>query len=378
MKGCKCSVLIISICFTFSLAAQNRLQLEEERMQVIESIEVTDSLIEASESNRQKGLATLLALRGQIAQRNALLENIKLSILAAELEIEHNQLSIDSLSEKVKVIEDQYALMLRSKYVNKLKGSKWISILSASNFNEAFLRWNYHRQFEAYRSSKIDELAKLRKTLLEKNEEIKSFALESSALIRQEQLQNSEQKLRIEQQNTLLNDLQKDRSILQSQLLAIKQSRESLNKAIESKVIGELRGSDQQTEDVEKREDRLTIVEGKIILPVTNGYLEDLPSSNNSSLKTASIYAFEGADVISIASGEVISVEDVDGYGKMLILQHGEYYSIYANMLDVIVNKGDQVSKNTILGNVDKEKNTLHFELWRDKVRLNAEAWLRK
>jgi len=59
-------------------------------------------------------------------------------------------------------------------------------------------------------------------------------------LIQEQQLQNSELQKRIGQQNDLVKELQKDKSILQSQLLAIKQSRESLNKAIESRVLGEL------------------------------------------------------------------------------------------------------------------------------------------
>jgi len=80
--------------------------------------------------------------------------------------------------------------------------------------------------------------------------------------------------------------------------------------------------------------------------------------------------------VISIAPGKVVSVKNVEGYGNMIILQHGDFYSIYANLNTVDVKAGNSVDQNEKLGTVEKEKNRLHFELWKDKVRLNANEWL--
>jgi len=375
MKGY--SLLLLYIVFGVSaLSAQNRTELEQERMQVIESIEETDLLIEESESDRQKGLATLSALRGQISQRNALLDNIKKSILAAELEIENNYAALDSLTAKVAIIQEQYGSLLRSKYIKKLVSSKWLTILSASSINEAFLRWNYNRQFESYRQSKIDELNRIKETVDIKNEEIKNYALENSALIQEQQIQNSELQSRIEQQNKLVKELQKDKSILQSQLSAIKQARESLNQAIESRVLGELSGTNLSINRSQSNKVNAEIVKGKVLLPITIGYIEDLSLDNYSTSETVSIYAAKGASVISIASGNVISVKNVDGYGKMIILQHGDYYSIYANMKNVAVKAGDQVRQSSKLGSVDAVENKLHFEIWKDKVRLDANEWL--
>jgi len=380
MRDCNYILLLVLVTFG-SLFAQDRLQLEQERMQVIESIEETDKLIAASESDRQKSLQTLAALRGQIDQRNLLLENIRKSIRTAELEIESNYKSIDSLMEKVADMEKQYASLLRSKYIKKRTSPSWLTILSASNINEAFLRWNYNRQFESYRNSKIEELSNIKSSMNQKNEEIKNYALENSVLIQEQQLQNSELQKRIGQQNDLVKELQKDKSILQSQLLAIKQSRESLNKAIESRVLGELSGAKISSDDSNWNNDNIPIVKGKVMLPITIGYKEDLSLNvaaidNTTKSQTASIYAANGAKVISIAPGKVVSVKNVEGYGNMIILQHGDFYSIYANLNTVDVKAGNSVDQNEKLGTVEKEKNRLHFELWKDKVRLNANEWL--
>ena len=377
MKGCKLILLFLFCCIiSITLSAQDREQLEQERMQVIESIEATDDLIASSEADRQKGIATLVALRGQIDQRNTLLNNIKQSISAAEFEIEFNLATLDSLTQRVKSIKDQYAILLRSKYVRRLIGSKWITIFSTSNINKAFLRWNYYRQFDTYRESKIKEIESIRKIVAQKNKEIKKHALENSALIQEQQQQNSELQKRIEQQNELIKELQKDKTILQSQLLVIKEARESLNQAIESRVINELSGVKISSDGGKSNESNPVIVKGKVILPITNGYIENFSISDEDKTSTISLSVAKGARVISIAPGRVVSVKDVSGFGRMIILQHGDYYSVYAKMNNVIVSVGNRVEKNTVLGSVDSTENKLHFELWKDKVRLDANKWI--
>ena len=377
MKGCKLILLFLFCCIiSITLSAQDREQLEQERMQVIESIEATDDLIASSEADRQKGIATLVALRGQIDQRNTLLNNIKQSISAAEFEIEFNLATLDSLTQRVKSIKDQYAILLRSKYVRRLIGSKWITIFSTSNINKAFLRWNYYRQFDTYRESKIKEIESIRKIVAQKNKEIKKHALENSALIQEQQQQNSELQKRIEQQNELIKELQKDKTILQSQLLVIKEARESLNQAIESRVINELSGVKIGSDRGKSNESNPVIVKGKVMLPITNGYIENFSISDEDKTSTISLSVAKGARVISIAPGRVVSVKDVSGFGRMIILQHGDYYSVYAKMNNVIVSVGNRVEKNTVLGSVDSTENKLHFELWKDKVRLDANKWI--
>ncbi|MDA9358667.1 peptidoglycan DD-metalloendopeptidase family protein [Saprospiraceae bacterium] len=377
MKGCKLILLFLFCCIiSITLSAQDREQLEQERMQVIESIEATDDLIASSEADRQKGIATLVALRGQIDQRNTLLNNIKQSISAAEFEIEFNLATLDSLTQRVKSIKDQYAILLRSKYVRRLIGSKWITIFSTSNINKAFLRWNYYRQFDTYRESKIKEIESIRKIVAQKNKEIKKHAIENSALIQEQQQQNSELQKRIEQQNELIKELQKDKTILQSQLLVIKEARESLNQAIESRVINELSGVKIGSDRGKSNESNPVIVKGKVMLPITNGYIENFSISDEDKTSTISLSVAKGARVISIAPGRVVSVKDVSGFGRMIILQHGDYYSVYAKMNNVIVSVGNRVEKNTVLGSVDSTENKLHFELWKDKVRLDANKWI--
>lgn len=365
--------LVSAFILVNTINAQDRKALEQERMKVIQQIEFTDKLIDNQESDRQQVVNTLFALRAQIEQRNQLLINIKKSIQSTELEIEKNQLALNSLKKKLLVLEKQYHQILRSKYIQRTISSKWITILSSKNINQAFLRWNYYRQFDTYRTSKLEEIKSLQKSIDQSNNEMKTFALENSNLIQEQERQNSQLQDQIAEQNQLILSLQKDKSILESQLLAIRAKREDLNQAIEQKVLSELSGTQKgiikEVNENPQNSNELTSL--NLTLPVTNGFILSLDSDSKMFTdKSLSIRMANDAKVIAIANGKVISVKNVQGYGKMVILQHGSYFSIYANLSNTNVNTGDNIVVNQIIGTITSTEPTLHFELWKDKERV--------
>ena len=87
------------------------------------------------------------------------------------------------------------------------------------------------------------------------------------------------------------------------------------------------------------------------------------------------------ADVFAIFEGKVVSKQFIPGYQNMLIIQHGEYYSVYSNLENVTVKKGEQIGTMEKIGTVaiDRKSNVseVHFEVWRDKIRLNPEDWVK-
>lgn len=372
-------ILKIFVFFLLTTYAygQNLDVLEQKRMQVIEQIEITDKLLENRENERQKEIETLAALRAQIAQRNQLLENIKSTISATEIEIEKNQLKLDSLEKRLVDIEHQYKKVLRSKYIRKRLGSQWITILSAHNINQAFLRWNYYRQFETYRKSKIDEIKSVKRQIDNRNKEMIDYALKNSELIQDQERQNTQLQVRVEQQNNLLSTFEEDKSLLQKQLEEIKIRREGLNQAIEQGVLGELTNGNNSsilTADILQYD--ISTQKGLLSIPVTNGYINDESgNTNNIDRNSVSIILASNAKVIAIAAGKVISVRSIKGYGKMIILQHGEYYSIYTNLNYVNVKEGETITVNTPLGTV-ANGSALSFELWKNKERLSPLEWL--
>ena len=88
----------------------------------------------------------------------------------------------------------------------------------------------------------------------------------------------------------------------------------------------------------------------------------------------------QGASVRSVFNGSVVAVASVSGLeGKVIIIKHGEYLSVYSNIDEVFVKSGDKIKTKQNIGKVltDDNSNTqLHFEIWKEQSILNPENWI--
>lgn len=90
----------------------------------------------------------------------------------------------------------------------------------------------------------------------------------------------------------------------------------------------------------------------------------------------------KGASVKAVSLGKVSGVYKVAGYGTVVILNHGDYYTVYGNLDSVNVSVGSQVGTGQIVGKAasdpdDPRNGSVHFEVWRGREKLNPESWLR-
>jgi murein DD-endopeptidase MepM/ murein hydrolase activator NlpD len=94
------------------------------------------------------------------------------------------------------------------------------------------------------------------------------------------------------------------------------------------------------------------------------------------------IAAKEGTDIKAVMSGRVQMVDEQNGYGKVVVLDHGEgYTTLYAHNSDITVKAGDWVQKGTTIAKVGSTGRStgphLHFEVSKDGKRLDPENFLK-
>lgn len=85
-----------------------------------------------------------------------------------------------------------------------------------------------------------------------------------------------------------------------------------------------------------------------------------------------------GARARCIFDGEVTAVFQFGGT-KNVLVRHGSYISVYCNLSSVIVSKGQKIHTRDIIGTVMDDGNgrcLLHFQLRKETVKLNPEAWI--
>lgn len=89
-----------------------------------------------------------------------------------------------------------------------------------------------------------------------------------------------------------------------------------------------------------------------------------------------------GASALAVYPGKVSKMVRLDGYGMVIIVNHGNYYTVYGNLASPAVKIGDMVKAGQALGSIaadedDPSHGSIHFEVWKNKERQNPLDWIR-
>ena len=71
---------------------------------------------------------------------------------------------------------------------------------------------------------------------------------------------------------------------------------------------------------------------------------------------------------------------NVPGAGKVVLIRHGNYFTVYSNLAEVFVAKGAKVNTKEAIGRVMEDSETgasvMHFELWMNTQNQDPKPWL--
>ena len=130
--------------------------------------------------------------------------------------------------------------------------------------------------------------------------------------------------------------------------------------------------------------------QGKLPWPLKEGVITqrfgtyDHPELTNIEMNSngVDITTNKGAGVRAVYEGEVVVAGSLGAVpGKVIIIKHGEYFTVYQGLEEVNVKKGDKVKTKQQIGTVmndDENKSELHFEIYKGKTLLNPEHWISK
>jgi septal ring factor EnvC (AmiA/AmiB activator) len=401
-------VLLLGIfCISFS-NAQIRKDLEDRRRKLIKDIQLTSNLLNKTTKTKAAALDRYIALRKQIQQRELLVLTLREEIEITDLSMNRASDVVESLTGDIDRLEKEYGELLRQAYRRKKNSSDLGFIFSAESVNQGFQRWQYLKQYDEYRKKQAQLILETKETLTIKSIQLQETKIEKEGLIGSVERQANILSAELGDKSKLLRNLRKDEKRLKSELRKKRTDHEGLNKAIEKVIIKDMaarrkneRNKKPNKNDINKKPqkdaavalDRLTgdfrNNRGRLPQPVNNGVVTKrfgkqqhptLPrvqiTNNGIDIRTV-----QNAKVFAVFEGKVVSKQFIPGYQNMLIVQHGNYYTVYSNLGEVFVKKGDQVGTMENIGTVamDRKSNVseVHFEVWRDKARLNPEDWVR-
>ncbi|MDF1695490.1 MAG: peptidoglycan DD-metalloendopeptidase family protein [Saprospiraceae bacterium] len=381
-------LFLIFILCTLHVAegtTQSRKQLEEERLKIIEQIEQTTQNLEATKSNKKATLNDLKAIENQIKSRKQLIANIQEQIKNADRAIATNDVKIDSLNKDLLQLDNQYKQLAKNMYLREMASNKWAYIFSASSVNDAFLRWRYSKQYEEFASKKTNQFTTLRSNINSKTNSIIEEKKYVEVLLIDEKNNYKQLEKDLKKKDEILVQLQKEESTLRKNLTQQKRNRERLNKEIEKIILAELSKAKKKRSESSNSAASASIRKKNLLWPA-QGYVsgkfgnQQHPTLKNVKINNngIDITCKKSASVTVVADGIVIGITEIPGYDNMVIVQHGEYYSVYSKLAKVDVKKQAKLKAGQTLGRLDNSPAPeLHFEFWHGKKKLNPQQWLK-
>lgn len=402
--------LMLMLFFTASQTgfAQNKNELEEKKKELQKEISLTNKLLNETKKNKELTLDEVLKLKSKISLRVELISAIDQEIRFVNKQINRNQDVILSLQKDLEKLKQEYAKMIYYAFKNKSTYNKIMFVFSSSSFNQAYKRLKYIQQYSEYRKKQGAAIVETQRELIAKIAELEKSKQEKSALLSLEQ--QEKQKLAVEQaeQETNVKKLQSKEQELRSDLNKKQEAERKLQKAIEriieeeirkareaaakankgSSTTSESKTSFPMTPEALKLSNSFASNKGSLPWPVAEGIITDRFGQHPHPVLSGIIINNNGIDISTtkgaiaraIFDGEVSSVAIIPGGGKVVMIRHGEYLSVYSYLSEVYVNKGDKISTKQHLGTLisepDKAKTNVHLEIWKGMTKLNPEYWI--
>ncbi len=398
----KTILLAFFLFCAFFAQAQGVQSLNERSAALRKEIRATSGMLQKTKKEKKQALNRLLALNVQIKSRRALIDALTLEVDSLNNRIVKNQEIVDILANDLSSLKTEYAKILQNTLRYKYNKSPLLFLFSADSFNQALKRWLYLRQYNRYRSQQVELVASTSRMLQEKVGKLSAERDQMQLLLASVQTQSRllEQEKNIK--NTLVKALKKDAKSLKRKLSQREKEKKQLNRQISSMIA---HAEQKQKSEKQKRKNKIesptkkkiktaTINEfrrarGKLSWPA-DGYITGFFGRHPHPTAPKVMIANNGIDirinsdatVKSVFKGEVLAVEGITGRGLTILLKHGDYYTVYANLDQVLIQAGETVGTLQPIGIAGPDETNsfskLHFELWKGKKAQNPVRWLRK
>ena len=388
----KRNIVVLVLCALFLAPAygESVKDLQKKQKKLQEEIEQTNKMLKQTKKDESATMNKLQLIGQNIKTQKKLINTLDNEITALNREMRHLNATRDSLQKVLEGYKNDYAEMVRQSHYARMQQSPLLFLLSSDSFQQLARRARYLQEFARYRQEQVKRIENTQaeidtqNELLKANKNDKQTAL-STKKKEQENLKRDERK-----QKTMLNQLKTKEKDLTKQIQQKQKKVNELNKKIDDIVRQQAEKASKTTLTKEQQliAGGFEANKGRLPWPVEKGMIsghfgkQQHPVYAQVIMDNKGIYLQTVADAKARAvyKGEVTSCFMVNGT-YAVIIQHGNYRTVYSNLSKLSVKQGDKVETKQALGTIftDPEqdrKTELYFQVYKDRDILNPELWI--
>ena len=387
-------MVVVLLSVSMAASAQDTRAQEEKKARLEREIAVIDKQLAQNASQSSSMLTDLSLIRKKISNRKALVSESDRVIRQYSDSIYLAQKEINRLQARVDTLTAHYSKLVLSAYKNRDSRIWYMYMFASDNLGQAFRRFGYFRNLSSQMQNEAKSVRAMQDELALKQERLALLKKDAEAVRAERKKELDNLKKDESKADNVVKKLQKDRKKYQSQLASKKKEIDALNREI-ARLIANAMNKDGQKSSSKKPKAPVDMKldaefsknKGKLPWPADGPVVSrfgkhyhpvyknlELPPNNGVDIALA-----KGEHVKAVFDGVVSQVLVMPGYNQCVLVQHGNYFTLYCKMKNIAVKAGDKVKTGQLIGDIDtiNGQTQLHFEVWKGKDPQNPETWLR-
>jgi len=384
------------------LMAQTKDELEAQREDLQREIRQINDLLIKTKTNEKSALSQIADLDKQISVRTKLINTYDKELNLLSNDLSQNQRKFNSLLKSLEVLKADYAKMILKAYKNKTAENRMLFLLSAKDFTQAYNRLKYMQQYTDYRKHQGLEIVKQSIILKQFNDTLKVKKGEKKVLLTEAQKEQDRIKNEREDRKVLANKIKKQGRKYLADIRKKQKEENALNLKIENLIkeaisktnVKGYKGSKlaefRLTPEAKALAAEFVSNQGKLPWPIEKGLIvlgygtQPHPVVKSATIQSNGIRIAteKGSKARAVFNGVVLAVQVIPGGQKAVLIQHGNYISVYKNLDQVLVEKGEKVTTKQAIGVIHTDnlsgQTILAFVLFKEVKTIDPELWIKK
>lgn len=418
-------------------------KLQSERTTLEKQISESEKMLKTTKKDVASQLNNLMVISSQITKQQNYVQSVHNEVSALQGDITSLQKQLKVLEKDLADCKQKYRRAVTQLNRNRLGQSKWKFILSANSFRQMSRRMRYITEYSKYQRAQGEIIRQKEDTIKAKRAELLATKQEKDALLQEGKEQQARLEKQKQDRQKVVNNLNAKQKQLQNTIAQNKRRQKQLDARIDKLIQEEIAAAERRRKEAEarrraeaerkrKEEERRRAAankktsasnkksstkpskpaertatprfyeednadralngsfqanKGRLPMPITGSYfisahygqynVEGLRGVQLDN-KGINITGQQGAQARSVFAGEVTAIFSLGGMHNVIV-RHGSYMSVYCNLANCAVKRGQKVTARQVLGRVATDASgncTLHFQLRREREKLNPEPWL--
>lgn len=405
------------MCMTSFMWSQSSQQekLEERKAQIQKEIRENEAMLQTVKKKEKSALSVVIIQQNKIKLKEKLINTTERQTKLLNNDMYINQIKINKLKKELTVLKADYAKMILKSYKSRSEQSRAMFILSSENFLQAYKRAQYMKQYTNYRKAQGEEIKSKSNQLVDFNSKLNVQKIVKQKLIVENEKDRSSLLKEKQEQQKVVNSIKKDKYKIAAEIRKRQQEAKNIDRQIERLIREAIAEANRKaaaenakanpntpapkvssssssriilTAEAKILADNFRANKGKLPWPVEKGFVSlpygDQPHPQFSSLQIhnsgVEITTEQGAAARAVFAGEVTSVIVLSPVNKAVMIQHGDYFTVYQNLSSVYVSKGDKVSIKQEIGKIRTSGETgrtiLKFTISQNTTYNDPASWL--